>query len=77
MLIKKYNTKTKKYGVPFECECLSYCTDMSKIVECPSCHKKVKFGDTYNTGEYYDLSGLWRIGICEDCAKEIWEKGKR
>lgn len=73
MLIKKYNRFTNKYEDPVECDTVLLTHDMDLLVECPYCHKKVKLGDTYSAGDFYDMSGCWKIGICEDCAKKIWE----
>lgn len=76
MKIQKYNGDTKKYEEPIECDTVLFTDNMDLLVECPYCHKKVRLGDTYSEGDFYDISGCWKIPVCEECAKKIWEEYK-
>ena len=51
-----------------------YSNDMEEVVQCPECLKRVKFGDLYNTGDWFEPKGIWRVGICEECAEKWWRK---
>ena len=72
MLVRKWNDKLKKYEEPFELDTTLYTEDMDKLIECPVCHKRFKFGEGYSAGDYYDNSGVWRIPVCPDCAEEYF-----
>lgn len=53
---------------------LTYCNDMDRIVECPECGKKVRYGKLYNVGEWFEPKGVWRFGICPECAEKEWKR---
>ncbi len=65
-----FNTKT---GVKKECN-VCFLDDMDKIVECPECGKKYRFGDGINAGDWYNENTMWRVGICPKCAEKIWRQ---
>lgn len=69
MKAKNYRTGEMK-----EVDNFVYCTDMDKIVECPECGKKVRYGELYNVGDWFEPSGVWRLGICPECAEKEWER---
>lgn len=69
MLVKNFKT-----GVIKEVDTKVYTNDMDLIVECPQCGKRVKFGDLYNSGDWFEPDGVWRIGICIECAEKEWNR---
>lgn len=69
MKVINWRTKEEK-----EVDNRTYCSDMDKIVECPECGKKVTYGSLYNTGDWFEPKGVWRIGICPECAEKEWER---
>ena len=69
MKVKNWTTGEIK-----ECDTMTYCNDMDIIVECPECGKRVTFGSLYNSGDWFEPKGVWRVGICEECAKKHWKQ---
>lgn len=67
MKIKNYKTGEIK-----ECDTTCYCDDMDTPVTCPECGKRTTFGETYNTGDWFTVNGMWRVCICKECAERIW-----
>lgn len=68
-----YNIKTKEKK---QIDNTTYTDDMDRIVECPQCGKKHKFGDGISIGDWFTENGLWRIGVCPDCAEKYWDEIK-
>lgn len=73
MMIRKLNEYTGNFSEPFECDCCTICDDNSRLVECPSCHEKIPYGQTYKCGQYYTENKRWIIPICKNCAIEFWD----
>ena len=74
MKVVKYDEATKTYSAPFEIDCCSLLSqDMEELVECPSCHKKHKWGEMIYSGDYYTVDGVWKIPVCPECAQKIWD----
>lgn len=69
MLVKNWETGEAK-----EVDTLTYCNDMDRLCICPECMQKIKFGDLINTDDWYDTNGIWRVGICSECATGYWKK---
>jgi hypothetical protein len=65
-----YNVKT---NVKKECDTTTYTEDMERIVECPECGKRYKFGDGINAGNWFNEKTIWRVAICPECAERIWK----
>lgn len=74
MLVVKWDPNTKTYSSPME---IDYCSllseDWDKPVECPCCHKKHKWGEMINCGNFYTVGGVWLVPVCPECADEIWK----
>lgn len=69
MLLRKWNYETHKYEeytTPTEWDCRTYCEDMSEIINCCQCGKKIAFGDTYSSQEVHNFIGLG-YSVCEKC----------
>lgn len=66
--------KNFKTGEIKDCDTVTYSDDMSLPVTCPECGKRTTFGNLYNTGDWFNLSGIWRVCICKDCAERIWKE---
>lgn len=66
-----YNSKTKEKK---QIDNTPYTEDMEKIVECPECGKKHKFGDGIAIGDWFTEDGMWRIDVCPDCAEKYWDE---
>lgn len=72
MKVVKYDEVTNTYTNPFEVDIPSLLSDDWEYqAECPSCHKRAKWGEMINCGNYYTVGGLWLIPVCPDCAKKI------
>lgn len=69
--MKAINWRTKEVK---EVDNFVYCTDMDKVVECPECGKKVRYGNLYSVGDWFEPNGVWRLGICPECAEKEWER---
>ena len=69
MKVVNWNTKEEK-----EVDTKIYSNDMDVMCECPECGKKVRFGQLYNAGDWYEPKGIWLVGICKECAEKIWER---
>lgn len=65
-----YNVKT---NVKKECDTKTYTEDMERIVECPECGKRYKFGDGINAGNWFNEKTIWRVAVCPECAERIWK----
>jgi hypothetical protein len=72
MIVKNWVTKELK-----DIDTKVYSNDMEEVVQCPECLKRVKFGELYNTGDWFEPKGIWRIGICEDCAERWWKQSDK
>lgn len=68
-----YNIKTKEKK---QIDNTPYTEDMDRIVECPECGKKHKFGDGIGIGDWFTEDGMWRIDVCPDCAEKYWDEMK-
>lgn len=66
-----YNSKTKEKK---QIDNTPYTEDMEKIVECPECGKKHKFGDGIAIGDWLTEDGMWQIDVCPDCAEKYWDE---
>ena len=74
----KYDAITDTYTAPFDVDVPNLLSeDWNRESECPSCHKKVAWGTMVNCGDYYTENGLWRIPVCEECARKIWKSQQR
>ena len=51
-----YNTKTKEKK---QINNTPYTEDMERIVECPECGKKHRFGDGIAIGDWFTEDGMW------------------
>ena len=49
---------------------------MERIVECPECGKKHRFGDSIAIGDWFTEDGMWRIDVCPDCAEKYWDENR-
>ena len=77
MKVVKYDKATNTYSKPFDIDFPPLLTDdMSRMAECPDCHKKVPLGTMVNCGNNYTVGGVWLIPVCPECAKEIWDAQK-
>lgn len=76
MKVRKWNEEQRKYEEnTFEIKLDSLLSeDWEHLVECPECHKMVKWGSMINAGNNFTENGLWLIPVCPNCAKKIWEK---
>ena len=68
-----YNIKTKEKK---QINNTTYTEDMDRIVECPECGKKHRFGDGIAIGDWFTEDGMWRIDVCPDCAEKYWDEMK-
>lgn len=66
-----YNSKTKETK---QINNTPYTEDMDRIVECPECGKKHRFGDGIAIGDWFTEDGMWRIDVCPDCAEKYWDE---
>jgi hypothetical protein len=74
----KWDEATKTYSAPFDVDmCSLLSEDFDRLVECPSCHKKHKWGEMINCGEYYTVGGIWKIPVCPECAQKIWDAERK
>lgn len=53
--------------------CSTYEGDMEKIVVCPQCGRKLKFGETYTSKEIHTGFGIG-YAVCGDCYQKEWER---
>ena len=77
MRLIKWNNKTKEYEpyeVPNDWNVKTYCEDMSAIVNCACCGKRLPFGKCYTSREIHTGLGFG-YAVCENCYfhKESWE----
>jgi hypothetical protein len=69
MYIQKWNYDKRDYEeyiYPKEWDICLYSEDMDKIVNCASCGKELRYGDTYTSQELHCNVGLG-YGVCEEC----------
>lgn len=63
----KYKKVEKPYG-----NCKTYSNDMDEIVNCISCGKLIKFGETFTSRQWHTNIGFG-YGVCELCYQKEWE----
>lgn len=76
MVLNKWNYEKREYEpyeVPDDWHTLLYTNDMDELVNCVSCGKKVKFGETYTSREVHSNMGFG-YPVCEKCYSEEWSR---
>lgn len=69
MILRKWNETTHKYEpyvVPDEWHVSTYEADMSTVVNCCQCGRRLPFGETYTSLQVQTTTGFG-YGVCEDC----------
>lgn len=56
----------KKHEVPDSWNCKTYSTDLEETINCASCGKELKFGDSYTSLEIHTDIGFG-YGVCQRC----------
>ena len=72
MVLQKWNTKKRKYEdyvIPDNWKVKLYSKDMNEKVNCTSCGKEIKFGDSYTSLEIHTDMGFG-FAVCENCHNE-------
>ena len=71
---KKWNFKKRIYkDIVIDDACKTYCEDMGQIVVCPSCKKKLVFGETYTSRRIFEESGCFGYGVCKPCSDKEYQ----
>lgn len=74
MVLRKWNYKKHDYEtyiVPDDWKIRLYSDDLEEVLNCASCGKEVKFGDTYSSKEIHTSVGMG-FCICEKCHNKEW-----
>ena len=76
MILRKWNYSKhdyEPYEVPDDWNVKAYSGDMSEIVNCPHCGKRVQVGETYASREIHNDVGFG-YSVCRDCYynREVW-----
>lgn len=50
--------------------------DMDEIINCPTCGKELKLGDSYTSKEVHTNIGIG-FCVCEKCYDEEWERRRK
>lgn len=69
MKVGKWNNWTKRYEnheIPDDWNTPLYTDDMSEIVNCASCGRKLPYGDAYDSKEIHSRHGMG-YPVCQDC----------
>lgn len=67
--MKKYNFKTgsyDNYSVPSNWKVRCYCDDCSEEINCCSCGKLLKYGESY-TSRQIQTRGGFGYAVCSEC----------
>ena len=69
MILRKWNETTRKYEpytVPNGWHVSTYEADMSTMVNCCQCGRRLPFGETYTSMQVQTPMGFG-YGVCKDC----------
>ena len=69
MKANKWNYKRHKYNdyiIPDGWNCKTYSPDMEETINCASCGKQLKFGDSYTSLEIHNNMGFG-YAVCQRC----------
>lgn len=77
--MQKWNPDRRRYE-PYECpddwKVCALAWSRDDLVNCACCGKELSFGDTYNSHELYDVSGMFGMVVCETCYEEERQREK-
>lgn len=77
MRIKHYNKSSSSWDKEKSCSTTEYTTNLTQIVECCECGKKLRYGEAYTSTDWFTVEGLCGVPECEECyAKHNWQKEK-
>ena len=79
MILNKWNYKKhtyEPYKIPDDWNCKLYSENMSEIINCPHCGKKIKFGNSYTSLEIHNHIGLG-FAVCEECYTKEWIRRRK
>ena len=72
MTIRRWDWENKRYtveAVPSDRRATVYCDDMERVIECVTCGRRVKVGETYTSMEVHNSMGFGYM-VCEECYNE-------
>lgn len=72
----KWNPRTRSYSpynIPADWNTPIYSTDMSEVINCAQCGKKITYGDSYTSKQVHTDIGFG-YPVCRDCYEKEWKE---
>mgnify|MGYP003290765072 CR=1 FL=1 len=73
MLVKRWNGNSYEDAEIKDDIYIAITENMESLTTCPGCGRKVEFGATYTSKEYFFPSGVFGMSVCEACHRKEWE----
>ena len=75
--VRRYSYRNHCYEKPEELPKNWYtpmsADSMNEIINCASCGKELKFGNSFTSMIIYDLSGSFGFPVCVECYQKEWK----